>query len=93
MLLFCCCYFEPWLRFISFCCVYSDKKHDYSVVLGGLNLVQKEPTDQTVLVEDTIIHEKYKETPDVVYNDIGVYCRHLFAQINRVLILSPLMFL
>ncbi|ROK15662.1 Hyaluronan-binding protein 2, partial [Anabarilius grahami] len=49
-----------------------DKKHDYSVVLGGLNLVQKEPTDQTVLVEDTIIHEKYKETPDVVYNDIAL---------------------
>ncbi|XP_067277926.1 hyaluronan-binding protein 2-like [Pseudorasbora parva] len=49
-----------------------DKNHDYSVVLGGLNLVQKEPTDQTVLVEDTIIHEKFKETPDVVYNDIAL---------------------
>ncbi|XP_067242210.1 hyaluronan-binding protein 2-like [Chanodichthys erythropterus] len=49
-----------------------DKKHDYSVVLGGLNLVQKEPTDQTVLVENTIVHEKYKETPDVVYNDIAL---------------------
>lgn len=67
--------------------MYSDKKHDYSVVLGGLNLVQKESTDQTVLVENTIIHEEYKETPDVVYNDIGVYYRHLFAQINRVLTL------
>ncbi|XP_051772236.1 hyaluronan-binding protein 2-like [Ctenopharyngodon idella] len=49
-----------------------DKKHDYSVVLGGLNLVQKESTDQTVLVENTIIHEEYKETPDVVYNDIAL---------------------
>ncbi|CAM4727131.1 unnamed protein product [Leuciscus chuanchicus] len=49
-----------------------DKKQDYSVVLGGLNLVQKEPTDQTVLVEDAIIHEKYRETPDVVYNDIAL---------------------
>ncbi|KAK9964597.1 hypothetical protein ABG768_005760 [Culter alburnus] len=49
-----------------------DKKHDYSVVLGGLNLVQKEPTDQTVLVENIIVHEKYKETPDVVYNDIAL---------------------
>ncbi|XP_016371903.1 hyaluronan-binding protein 2 [Sinocyclocheilus rhinocerous] len=49
-----------------------DKKHDYRVILGGLNLIQKEQTDQTVLVEDTIIHEKFKETPDVVYNDIAL---------------------
>ncbi|XP_056327576.1 hyaluronan-binding protein 2-like [Danio aesculapii] len=49
-----------------------DKNFEYSVVLGGLNLIQKEPTDQTVLVENTIIHEKFKETPDVVYNDIAL---------------------
>uniref|UniRef100_A0A671L1L1 trypsin n=1 Tax=Sinocyclocheilus anshuiensis TaxID=1608454 RepID=A0A671L1L1_9TELE len=49
-----------------------DKKHDYRVILGGLNLIQKEQTDQTVLVEETIIHEKFKETPDVIYNDIAL---------------------
>ncbi len=62
--------------------MYSDKKHEYRVILGGLNLIQKEQTDQTVLVENTIIHEKFKETPDVVYNDIGeLICT------NRILIM------
>lgn len=42
--------------------------------------MQKDQTDQTVLVEGTIIHEKFKETTDNVYNDIGEQCKHLFAQ-------------
>ncbi|XP_026108690.1 hyaluronan-binding protein 2-like isoform X2 [Carassius auratus] len=49
-----------------------NKINDYRVILGGLNLIQKEQTDQTVLVEDTIIHEKFKETADTVYNDIAL---------------------
>ncbi|KAK2896631.1 hypothetical protein QQF64_005850 [Cirrhinus molitorella] len=48
------------------------KNMDYRVILGGLNLIQKEKSDQTVLVEDLIVHEKFKETPDVVYNDIAL---------------------
>ncbi|XP_073690168.1 hyaluronan-binding protein 2-like isoform X2 [Garra rufa] len=48
------------------------KNQDYRVILGGLNLKQKDKTDQTVLVEDIILHEKFKETPDVVYNDIAL---------------------
>ncbi len=61
--------------------MYSDKNQEYRVILGGQNLIQKEQTDQTLLVEDTIIHEKFKETPDVVYNDIGEYVdMHLHKQ-------------
>uniref|UniRef100_A0A8C1SAF5 trypsin n=1 Tax=Cyprinus carpio TaxID=7962 RepID=A0A8C1SAF5_CYPCA len=49
-----------------------NKNQDYRVILGGLNLMQKDQTDQTVLVEGTIIHEKFKETTDNVYNDIAL---------------------
>ncbi|TRY81786.1 hypothetical protein DNTS_023112 [Danionella cerebrum] len=49
-----------------------DKKHDYRVILGGLNLVQKEPTDQSLQVEEAIIHENFKETSSVVFNDIAL---------------------
>ncbi|XP_050982501.1 hyaluronan-binding protein 2 isoform X1 [Labeo rohita] len=48
------------------------KNQDYRVILGGLNLIHKEKTDQTVLVENIILHEKFNETPDVVYNDIAL---------------------
>ncbi|KAJ8418222.1 hypothetical protein AAFF_G00139310 [Aldrovandia affinis] len=48
------------------------KHNSMRVVLGAMNLVKDEPTDQTVEVEKAIIHENYKETSEAVYNDIGL---------------------
>ncbi|XP_052006463.1 hyaluronan-binding protein 2-like isoform X2 [Xyrauchen texanus] len=48
------------------------RNQDYRVVLGGVNLGGNEPADQTLQVEKTIVHEKFKETPNVVYNDIAL---------------------
>lgn len=41
------------------------------VVMGGLTLNTTEKTEQTLRVEEAIVHENYKETPTAVYNDIG----------------------
>ncbi|CAL8258326.1 unnamed protein product [Lota lota] len=49
-----------------------DKKNEMQVVVGGLSLGMEEPTDQTLQVEEAIIHENYRETPSSVYNDIAV---------------------
>ncbi|XP_007238647.3 hyaluronan-binding protein 2 [Astyanax mexicanus] len=49
-----------------------DKKNDFQVVLGGLDLGKVEPSDQTLQVVETIVHEEYKETHDRVQNDIAL---------------------
>lgn len=41
------------------------------VIMGGLSLDTEEPTAQTIEVEEVTVHEKYRETPAAVYNDIG----------------------
>ncbi|XP_051946572.1 hyaluronan-binding protein 2-like [Xyrauchen texanus] len=48
------------------------RNQDYRVVLGGVNLGENEPADQTLQVESFIVHEKFLETPNVVYNDIAL---------------------
>ncbi|XP_051508222.1 hyaluronan-binding protein 2-like [Myxocyprinus asiaticus] len=48
------------------------RNQDYRVVMGGVNLGINEPADQTLQVESFIVHEKFKETPNVVYNDIAL---------------------
>ncbi|XP_072532872.1 hyaluronan-binding protein 2-like [Salminus brasiliensis] len=49
-----------------------DKKQDFQVVLGGLDLGKAESSDQTLPVVETIVHEQYKETNDGVQNDIAL---------------------
>lgn len=44
---------------------------DMQVVVGGLSLNTKESTEQTLKVEEAIVHENYRESPAAVYNDIG----------------------
>lgn len=41
------------------------------MVLGSLSLDAEGPSEQTVKVEEAIIHENYRETSTAVYNDIG----------------------
>lgn len=42
--------------------------------MGGLSLDMEEPTEQTINVEEAIVHENYRETRSAVYNDIGDPC-------------------
>ncbi|XP_026794962.3 hyaluronan-binding protein 2 [Pangasianodon hypophthalmus] len=49
-----------------------DDKKDFQVVLGSINLAKTEPTQQTLEVVETIIHEQYRETLDSVHNDIAL---------------------
>lgn len=44
------------------------------VVMGGLSLDMEEPTEQTINVEEAIVHENYRDTSAAVYNDIGDPC-------------------
>lgn len=43
------------------------------VVIGGLSLDMDEPTEQTIRVEETIVHENYLETQSAVHNDISIH--------------------
>ncbi|XP_040904995.1 hyaluronan-binding protein 2-like [Toxotes jaculatrix] len=45
---------------------------DMQVVMGGLSLDTTEQTEQTIRVEEAIVHENYRETPSAVYNDIAL---------------------
>ncbi|XP_026770832.2 hyaluronan-binding protein 2 isoform X2 [Pangasianodon hypophthalmus] len=45
---------------------------EMQVVLGGVDLEKHEAADQTVEVEDYIMHENYTETGDALYNDIAL---------------------
>lgn len=49
-----------------------DDINDYQVVLGGVDTDKQEMTDQNIPVIQTIVHEKYRETPFAVYNDIAL---------------------
>lgn len=49
----------------------SEKKNDYRVMVGGLNLGLNDPQPQLLLAEKIFVHEQYRETATVVYNDIG----------------------
>ncbi|KAK3554470.1 hypothetical protein QTP70_023493 [Hemibagrus guttatus] len=49
-----------------------DNKKDFQVVLGSINLAKPEPSQQTLEVVETIIHEQYIETPESVHNDIAL---------------------
>uniref|UniRef100_A0A8C5B761 trypsin n=1 Tax=Gadus morhua TaxID=8049 RepID=A0A8C5B761_GADMO len=49
-----------------------DKKHDIEAVLGTVSLGMEESTEQTLQVEEAIIHENYRETPSAVENDIAL---------------------
>lgn len=44
---------------------------DMQVVMGDLSLNMTEGTEQTLMVEEAILHESFRETPTAVYNDIG----------------------
>jgi len=50
---------------------HSEKNKDLQVVVGSLSLDKLEPTAQTIEVENSIVHENYRETSEGVYNDIG----------------------
>uniref|UniRef100_A0A7N8YNZ3 trypsin n=1 Tax=Mastacembelus armatus TaxID=205130 RepID=A0A7N8YNZ3_9TELE len=45
---------------------------DMQVVLGDLSLNKNDTTEQTIHVEEAIVHENYQETPEAVHNDIGL---------------------
>lgn len=47
------------------------------MVMGDLSLIAEGPTEQTIRVEEAIVHENYRETPTAVYNDIGDPCLSL----------------
>ncbi|XP_056292235.1 hyaluronan-binding protein 2-like isoform X2 [Pseudoliparis swirei] len=49
-----------------------EQMKDMQVVVGGLSLNTKESTEQTLKVEEAIVHENYRESPAAVYNDIAL---------------------
>ncbi|XP_071337154.1 hyaluronan-binding protein 2-like [Trachinotus anak] len=49
-----------------------EQRKDMQVVMGSLSLVGTENTEQTINVEEAIVHENYRETPSAVYNDIAL---------------------
>lgn len=54
-------------------CVNSEPNKDMQVVMGGLSLDMDETTEQTIRVEEVIVHENYLETQSAVYNDISIH--------------------
>ncbi|KAF0027270.1 hypothetical protein F2P81_020011 [Scophthalmus maximus] len=46
-----------------------EQNKDMQVVIGGLSLDMPEYTEQTLRVEEAIVHENYTETPTAVYSD------------------------
>ncbi|XP_017581264.1 hyaluronan-binding protein 2-like [Pygocentrus nattereri] len=49
-----------------------DKRQEFRVILGSLDLGKIEASQQVVEVVETIVHEQYRETLDGVYNDIAL---------------------
>uniref|UniRef100_A0AAQ4QGR0 trypsin n=1 Tax=Gasterosteus aculeatus aculeatus TaxID=481459 RepID=A0AAQ4QGR0_GASAC len=45
---------------------------EMQVVLGGVDLEKDEIYDQVIPVEKAVVHEDYRETPFVLYNDIAM---------------------
>lgn len=60
----------------------SEPNKDMQVVIGGLSLDMDELTEQTIMVEEVIVHENYLETQSAVYNDISkcvpIMCSQFF---------------
>lgn len=53
-------------------CLNSEPNKDMQVVIGGLSLDMDELSEQTIMVEEVIVHENYLETQSAVYNDISI---------------------
>ncbi|XP_070834163.1 hyaluronan-binding protein 2-like [Chaetodon trifascialis] len=49
-----------------------EQNKDMQVLMGVLSLDTEETTEQTLNVEEAIVHENYRETPAAVYNDIAL---------------------
>lgn len=49
---------------------------DMQVVLGGVDLKKHETADQTLDVEQYIVHENFTQTNEALYNDIGQLLTH-----------------
>uniref|UniRef100_A0A665WVQ2 trypsin n=1 Tax=Echeneis naucrates TaxID=173247 RepID=A0A665WVQ2_ECHNA len=49
-----------------------EQRKDMQVVMGSLSLNTEDEHEQTVDVEETIVHQNYRETPSAVYNDIAL---------------------
>ncbi|XP_035028340.2 hyaluronan-binding protein 2 [Hippoglossus stenolepis] len=49
-----------------------EHRKDMQVLMGGLSLDMTEYTEQILQIEETILHENYRETPTAVYNDIAL---------------------
>lgn len=60
----------------------SEPNKDMQVVMGGLSLDMDEPTEQTISVEEVIVHENYLETQSAVYNDISIYVSFTLCKKN-----------
>lgn len=58
-------------EYMWYLCLISLHGKDMQVVMGDLSLNMIEGTEQTVRVEEAIVHENFRETPTAVYNDIG----------------------
>ncbi|XP_072247422.1 hyaluronan-binding protein 2-like [Leuresthes tenuis] len=49
-----------------------EKNKALQVVAGSLSLDKVEPTAQTIEVENSIVHENYRDTSEAVFNDIAL---------------------
>ncbi|XP_056250580.1 hyaluronan-binding protein 2-like [Seriola aureovittata] len=49
-----------------------EQRKEMQVVLGSLSQDVTEHTEQTIKVEEAIVHENYRETRSAVYNDIAL---------------------
>lgn len=83
-----CPHLKIWNRY-NFCLLLivltsatSDKKKEMQVVVGELSLGLDDSTEQTLPVEQVIVHENYTETPYSVSSDIGDPFTLLSSQIN-----------
>lgn len=71
----------------------SEPNKDMQVVIGGLSLDLDELTEQTISVEEVIVHEDYLETQSAVYNDISSHvsftlCRKFVPIISPFLLIT-----
>lgn len=67
----------------SACCFLRDKSKDMQVLMGSLSLDKTDPSAQTLPVENAIVHQRYRETPGAVYNDIGKNANLTHAAIDH----------
>lgn len=62
-----------WAKLLLNVFLNSEPNKDMQVVMGGLSLDMDETTEQTIRVEEVIVHENYLETQSAVYNDISIH--------------------